>query len=440
MPQGGGVTQRDRGGGEQETRGDKSDDDDAYQLGNLSCVYVRHILTAFCFLFDFNAISPSIFLQLLQRLCERSEASNQTTGKAQKISRGEEREGPSSLLSTGPSQNTENARGETSTICPKKDRAGDIAVVNSRGGGEQEKKKSGAPLLLSSPSPPAPRLTEFQVECLLMMLRLGGGKLRNESPALFKEAWTSLMRVASSAGEGGGLGDKEEDFQHDGLGSKKKSGKRREMVRGGSEGKRGSARTSLGGIQGEGGGEQEEEEEDMFSIEEQKRRLMMRRGGRRLWGLSEGGDGGRTEGRGHEIRQNGRSPPRQRRLRVLGMVMDAGSPVEGAPLWHVIRCQRMTLGVYIHHTHSVLIYYIDHRRMWFVDEIHSTDVLEVPAQRHIDLHSCGVYVHTAAVCCWMYEEVRSPLSVFLSCSLVRRCRHAARGGGQNREKMRSRVR
>ncbi|PFH37241.1 hypothetical protein BESB_036990 [Besnoitia besnoiti] len=78
--------------------------------------YVRHLLTAFCFLFDFDVFEPAVFLGMLQRLSERP---------------------------------------------PGADAAG---------------------------------LGEFQVECLLLVLRLGGGKLRNENPALFKEAWASLMK------------------------------------------------------------------------------------------------------------------------------------------------------------------------------------------------------------------------------------------------------
>ncbi|CBZ54604.1 conserved hypothetical protein [Neospora caninum Liverpool] len=87
-------------------------------------LYIRHILMALCFLFDFNVFRPDVFLGLLQRL-----SSPQTS-----------------------------AKGET---------------------GQDARKGN---------------LSEFQVECLLLVLRLGGGKLRNENPALFKEAWTFLMK------------------------------------------------------------------------------------------------------------------------------------------------------------------------------------------------------------------------------------------------------
>ncbi|KEP63978.1 UNVERIFIED_CONTAM: hypothetical protein HHA_235990 [Hammondia hammondi] len=104
-------------------------------------LYVRHTLMALCFLFDFNVVQPVVFLGLLQRLA----------GK------------PATKKEKGEANEAKEANGERNEP-----------------------------------------LAEFQVECLLMVLRLGGGKLRNENPALFKEAWNFLMTRVK-----GGEGDRE---------------------------------------------------------------------------------------------------------------------------------------------------------------------------------------------------------------------------------------
>ncbi|PHJ25899.1 ma3 domain [Cystoisospora suis] len=219
------------------------------EQGRLSSVYIRHILTAFCFLFDYNATPPSLFLQLLRRLCQGVE---------------------------------EKPQGDS-------DRREDIPSAKN-----EEKRSLGA----SSSS--CRGLSEFQIECLLMVLRLGGGKLRNESPALFKEAWTSLMKTATLGekgqygDEGGRRGDGEDgEFSDE---KKKKSQKRKEICEGGK--KKGSLVVQE--EEEEKNKQKKKEEEEQLSIEEHKRRLMMTGGGGRRWREDEGEGSSRRQGGGGE--------------------------------------------------------------------------------------------------------------------------------------------
>eukprot|EP00070_Physeter_catodon_P036987 XP_028343881.1 uncharacterized protein LOC114485989 [Physeter catodon] len=166
--------EREFGEGTQEARcrGENGLRELQQDAASIAAMYARHVIAAICFLFDYGALPTTVYLQLLERLTVTlaSEARTEHTGVQ--------------CLDTGDNDRTSGCGDSrtSATVDRNSTAAGLCAAEDAR----RTTKRNAV-------------LSEFQVECLLLALRLGGRRLRSDSPELFREAWIHLMAQATPA-------------------------------------------------------------------------------------------------------------------------------------------------------------------------------------------------------------------------------------------------